>query len=119
MVIAKKAAMILAAAMLLCALMCGCGGGSELRHVTLNEVTRSVFYAPLYCAVSLGYFEKEGLDVEIVTSGGSDKSMTALISVSYTHLDVYKRQTLPRNTSPTSMSLTILSIIFFAAALAS
>lgn len=74
MVIAKKAAM------LLCALMCGCGGGSELRHVTLNEVTRSVFYAPLYCAVSLGYFEKEGLDVEIVTSGGSDKSMTALIS---------------------------------------
>ena len=71
MVIAKKAAMILAAAMLLCALMCGCGGGSELR---------SVFYAPLYCAVSLGYFEKEGLDVEIVTSGGSDKSMTALIS---------------------------------------
>ena len=70
MVIAKKAAMILAAAMLLCALMCGCGGGSELRHVTLNEVTRSVFYAPLYCAVSLGYFEKEGLDVEIVTSGG-------------------------------------------------
>lgn len=80
MVIAKKAAMILAAAMLLCALMCGCGGGSELRHVTLNEVTRSVFYAPLYCAASLGYFEKEGLDVEIVTSGGSDKSMTALIS---------------------------------------
>ena len=80
MVIAKKAAMILAAAMLLCALMCGCGGGSELRHITLNEVTRSVFYAPLYCAVSLGYFEKEGLDVEIVTSGGSDKSMTALIS---------------------------------------
>ena len=80
MVIAKKAAMILAAAMLLCALICGCGGGSELRHVTLNEVTRSVFYAPLYCAASLGYFEKEGLDVEIVTSGGSDKSMTALIS---------------------------------------
>ena len=79
MVIAKKAAMILAAAMLLCALICGCGGGSELRHVTLNEVTRSVFYAPLYCAASLGYFEKEGLDVEIVTSGGSDKSMTALI----------------------------------------
>ena len=66
--------------MLLCALICGCGGGSELRHVTLNEVTRSVFYAPLYCAASLGYFEKEGLDVEIVTSGGSDKSMTALIS---------------------------------------
>ena len=55
-----------------------CGSYAAVRaHVRLR---RSVFYAPLYCAVSLGYFEKEGLDVEIVTSGGSDKSMTALIS---------------------------------------
>ena len=40
MVIAKKAAMILAAAMLLCALMCGCGGGSELRFRAGNIVQR-------------------------------------------------------------------------------
>lgn len=69
-----------AAALLLCAVLPGCGAKSELRHITLNEVTRSVFYAPLYCAASLGYFEAEGLDIEIVTSGGSDKSMAALIS---------------------------------------
>ncbi len=54
--------------------------GSDLRHIVLNEVTRSVFYAPLYAAVSLGYFEDEGIELEIVTGGGSDKSMTALIA---------------------------------------
>lgn len=52
----------------------------SLRKVVLNEVTRSVFYAPLYVAAGLGYFEEEGIDLEIVTGGGSDKSMTALIS---------------------------------------
>ena len=61
-------------------LLCGCDKQNELRHVTLNEVTRSVFYAPLYVAVSLGYFEDEGMELEIVTGGGSDKSMTALLS---------------------------------------
>ncbi|HWQ58968.1 MAG TPA: ABC transporter substrate-binding protein [Clostridia bacterium] len=77
-----------AVCILLCALMalstcllCACGGGEkELRKVTLNEVTRSVFYAPLYVAISNGYMEEEGLDVEIVTGGGSDKSMTALLA---------------------------------------
>ena len=53
---------------------------SGLRKVTLNEVTRSVFYAPLYVACSKGFFAEEGLDVDIVTGGGSDASMTALLS---------------------------------------
>lgn len=73
---------------LLCALMAlslcllsACGErDKELRKVNLNEVTRSVFYAPLYVAISNGYMEEEGLDVEIVTGGGSDKSMTALLA---------------------------------------
>lgn len=51
-----------------------------LRKVTLNEVTRSVFYAPLYVACSKGFFAEEGLEVDIVTGGGSDASMTALLS---------------------------------------
>lgn len=58
----------------------GCANESKLRKVVLNEVTRSVFYAPLYVAVSLGYFEEEGMDINIVTGGGSDKSMTALLA---------------------------------------
>ncbi len=69
-------------ALVLCAsALAGCaenGGGP--RRVVLNEVTRSVFYAPLYCAAGLGYFADEGIELEIVTGGGSDKSMTALIA---------------------------------------
>ena len=61
--------------------LAGCSGKpAGPRKVVLNEVTRSVFYAPLYCAVGLGYFEDEGIELEIVTGGGSDKSMTALIA---------------------------------------
>ncbi|MBQ7278682.1 MAG: ABC transporter substrate-binding protein [Clostridia bacterium] len=52
----------------------------ENRVVELHEVTRSVFYAPQYVAQNLGYFEDEGLTVNITTSGGSDKAMTALLS---------------------------------------
>lgn len=65
---------------LLAVLASGCEKQTELRHVVLNEVTRSVFYAPLYIAVSKGFFLEEGLEIEIVTGGGSDKSMTALLS---------------------------------------
>ena len=61
----------------------GCGAresGSELKKVTLNEVAHSIFYAPMYVAMEEGYFEQEGLDVELVTGFGADKTMTALLS---------------------------------------
>ena len=75
----KFAAAVLCLLMALC--LCACGAeSSDLRTVTLNEVTRSVFYAPLYTACSMGFFEEEGLEVDIVTGGGSDASMTALLS---------------------------------------
>ena len=48
--------------------------------IILNEVTHSVFYAPMYAAISLGYFKEEGLEIELVNGGGADKSMTALLS---------------------------------------
>jgi NitT/TauT family transport system substrate-binding protein len=57
----------------------GCAGQTA-QKITLNEVTHSVFYAPLYAAISLGYFEDEGLELELVNGGGADKSMTALLS---------------------------------------
>ncbi len=76
----KKLLLILLAAMLLLT-AAGCGKGEEaLQTVELHEVTRSVFYAPQYVAASLGFFEDEGLSVNIVTSGGSDKAMTALLA---------------------------------------
>ena len=52
----------------------------ELTKVTLNEVAHSIFYAPQYAAIELGYFEEEGIDLELVTGFGADKTMTALIS---------------------------------------
>lgn len=48
--------------------------------IRVTEVTRSIFYAPLYAALNLGYFEDEGLDVEITTAGGSNYSMNAILS---------------------------------------
>lgn len=48
--------------------------------IQLSEVTRSVFYAPQYVALEKGFFEDEGLDVELQTAWGGDKTMTALLS---------------------------------------
>lgn len=48
--------------------------------IKLNETTHSVFYAPLYAAIGLGYFKEYNLTIELTNGGGSDKSMTALIS---------------------------------------
>jgi NitT/TauT family transport system substrate-binding protein len=39
-----------------------------------------VFYAPQYVAIALGYFEEEGLEIELTNGGGADKSMAALLS---------------------------------------
>ena len=55
----------------------GCGSSNVIR---LNEVTHSIFYAPFYAAINLGYFEEEGIEIELTNGGGSDQSMTALLS---------------------------------------
>lgn len=62
-----------------CALLTGCQT-SELQTVRVNEVTHSVFYAPQYAAMELGFFEEEGLSVELTNGGGADKVMTALLA---------------------------------------
>lgn len=53
---------------------------SGLTTVVLNEVAHSIFYAPMYAAIELGYFEEEGIDLELVTGFGADKTMTALLT---------------------------------------
>ncbi|MBT2711146.1 ABC transporter substrate-binding protein [Pseudomonas sp. ISL-84] len=55
-------------------------GKDEVQKVRVAEVTRSIFYAPQYVALEKGFFEEEGLSVELTTTAGGDKTMTALLS---------------------------------------
>lgn len=52
----------------------------KLAHVVLNEVAHSIFYAPMYVAIEEGYFKENGIDLELVTGYGADKTMTAVLS---------------------------------------
>ena len=59
---------------------CGTKDDSALTKVTLNEVAHSIFYAPMYVAIEEDYFTEEGIDLELVTGFGADKTMTAVLS---------------------------------------
>ena len=83
----RKVSVLIAAALCISALA-GCtvskekdvvsnGGGEK---VVLNEVAHSIFYAPMYTAIENGYFKDSGIDLELVTGFGADKTMTAVIS---------------------------------------
>ncbi len=52
----------------------------KLQKIRVNEVTRSVFYAPQYVAISQGMFEKNGIEIELTTGQGADKVMTAVLA---------------------------------------
>lgn len=53
---------------------------TELTKVRLNEVVRSVFYAPMYVAINKGFFKEEGLEIELSTGQGADKTMQQVLS---------------------------------------
>ena len=78
----KITALLLAAMVMAAGLFAGCQkeAATGLTPVTLSEVAHSIFYAPQYAAYELGYFEEEGIDLEIVNAFGADKVMTALIA---------------------------------------
>ncbi len=77
-VIAAALAVVLAAAALPSAVLAE--EKEKLTEVTLNEVAHSIFYAPQYVAIEEGYFEEEGLKIDLVNGFGADKVMTAVIS---------------------------------------
>ena len=52
-----KRLLVLTLLLSLCGLLCACGKDSELTTVRLNEVAHSIFYAPQYAAIELGYFD--------------------------------------------------------------
>ena len=77
----KKISLLLMMCMLFSTILIGCGKEeSSLQKVTLNEVAHSIFYAPMYVAIEEGYFADEGIDLELVTGFGADKTMTAVLS---------------------------------------
>jgi NitT/TauT family transport system substrate-binding protein len=54
----------------------GCGGDKKSTNnvttVKLNEVARSVFYAPMYAAINEGIFKDEGINIDLTTGQGAD-----------------------------------------------
>lgn len=83
----KLPGLLAAAAVALITLgIAACGGkdapaaSGDLTKVTLNEVAHSIFYAPQYVAIEEGYFAEEGIELDLVTGFGADKTMTAVLS---------------------------------------
>lgn len=56
------------------------GCSNKKNVIKINEVTHSIFYAPLYLADALGYFEEEGFEIELTNGGGADNVMAAVLS---------------------------------------
>ncbi len=76
----KRSIAILGAALAALLPLSACGANDGLETVEINEVTHSVFYAPMYLADSLGYFKEEGLKISLTNGGGADKVMAAVLS---------------------------------------
>lgn len=76
----KKILSILLSCLLIIIPFSACGNKEEKKLIRLNEVTHSVFYAPLYVAMEKGYFDEEGIEIELTNGGGADASMTAVLS---------------------------------------
>ena len=56
------------------------GETKEMVDLTVSEVTRSVFYAPQYAAINNGFFEENGINIELITGTGADTVMTAVLA---------------------------------------
>ena len=77
----KRIILLLSVLLCLALILAGCGkSDGELTKVRLSEVTHSIFYAPQYVALTQGFFEEEGLEIELINSQGADKVMTAVLS---------------------------------------
>ncbi len=67
---------------LITTLLSGCkkDNNEALVKVKLNEVVRSIFYAPMYAAISEGFFKEEGIEIDLSTGQGADKTMQQVLS---------------------------------------
>lgn len=78
--ISKKTSLILVLIIVLSIGLAGCKKETDLIPIRLIEVTHSLFYTPQYVAITQGFFEEEGIDIELINGKGADKCMTALLS---------------------------------------
>ena len=79
----KKIVKMLCGTLVACFLLLplsACKKDDGVKTVRVNEVTHSVFYAPLYLAESLGYFEAENIKIELTNGGGADNVMSSVLS---------------------------------------
>lgn len=79
----KKSTKILCAALAGCITilpLSACTDDDGVKKLQINEVTHSVFYAPLYLADALGYFKEENIEIELTNGGGADNVMSAVLS---------------------------------------
>jgi NitT/TauT family transport system substrate-binding protein len=69
---------VLASLFVLIAVFSGCEKDTDntLTKIRLNEVTRSIFYAPMYAAINQGFFKEEGLEIDLTTGEGADATVT-------------------------------------------
>lgn len=61
---------------------CNTDKNNSMQKIKLNEVARSVFYAPMYAAINEGFFKEEGLEIDLTTGQGADKTMQQVLSKS-------------------------------------
>lgn len=76
----RKVSFILILVILLSFGLVGCKKDTELQTIRLVEVTHSLFYTPQYVAITQGFFEEQGLKIELVNGKGADKVMASLLS---------------------------------------
>jgi len=53
---------------------------NNLKKIKVAEVAHTIFYAPQYVAIEKGFFEEEGLDIELILTPGADKVAAAVLS---------------------------------------
>ena len=53
---------------------------SNLTKVKVAEVAHSIFYAPQYVAISEGFFEEYGIEIDLTLIPGADKVTAAILS---------------------------------------
>jgi NitT/TauT family transport system substrate-binding protein len=75
----KRILALFIVSLMICSLA-GCKKDTGLTEINLTEVAHSIFYAPMYVAIEEGYFEEEGLEINLVNGLGADKTMTAVLS---------------------------------------